>query len=187
MKHLITFILLAFLIISCQNEKTAFVDNNRIVENFNVLQKRQTFYKEAEDSLKVRIEIMVAQSGYQDLINQYQTQKGTMPKSEEEALYNKIMQIQQSIGQQQQFASQELQQRKGKELDSLVTVVKTFVKDYGKVNGYSYIFGSNDAGNILYGSDQKDISDKIIDELNAKYPVKDEEVKANTEEDTADE
>ena len=171
MKNLIALLLLLIFTTACQNEKTAFVDNNRIVENFDVMQTRQSFYKEAEDSLKLRIEIMVAQSGYQDLVKQYQTQKGTMSKADEEQLYNQIMQLQQSLGQQQQFASQELQQRKGKELDSLVNVVKTFVKDYGKANGYSYIFGSNDAGNILYGSDQKDITDQIIDELNSKYTV----------------
>ena len=79
------------------------------------------------------------------------------------------MQIQQGLGQQQQFATQELQQRKGKELDSFVNIVRTEIKTYGEANGYSYIFGYNDSGNILYGSNAKDISEEIIKELNAKY------------------
>jgi outer membrane protein len=181
MKNLIPLLLLVFLIVSCQNEKTAFVDNNKIVENFDAMQEREAFYKKAEDSLKVRIEVMVAQSGYQDMVTQYQTQAEQMSESEKKELYDKIMQLQQSIGQQQQMASQGLQQRKGKELDSMVNIVKTFIKDYGKSNGYSYIFGSNDAGNILYGSEQKDLSDEIIAELNSKYPVEEEVIQEDSE------
>jgi len=181
MKNLILPTLLVFFIMSCQSDKTAFVDNNKIVENFDAMQDREEFYKKAEDSLKIRIEVMVAQSGYQDLVTQYQTQAEQMPESERKALYDKIMQLQQNLGQQQQFASQELQQRKGKELDSMVNIVKTFIKDYGKSNGYSYIFGSNDAGNILYGSEQKDLSDEIIAELNSKYPVEKEVIQEEPE------
>jgi outer membrane protein len=34
------------------------------------------------------------------------------------------------------------QQQGGVEMDSLVSGVKKFIKDYGKKNGYSYIYGT---------------------------------------------
>jgi len=180
MKNLVSLLVLVITLTSCQNEKTAFVDNKKIVENFDLLQTKEAFYKEAEDSLQLRIENMVAQSGYQDLVNQYQTQSDQLSDSEKEDLYNQIMQLQQSIGQQQQMANQGLQQQKGKDLDSLTNIVKAFIKDYGKDNGYSYIFGSNEGGNVLYGSDEKDLTDMVIEELNNEYKV--EETKTKTEE-----
>jgi outer membrane protein len=183
MKNTTALLLLFITILSCQNDKTAFLNNKEVVDNFNLLKNKEAFYKEAEDSLKLRIEKIVSESGYQDLVQKYQTQRGIMSNAEEEQLYNQIMQLQQSINQQQQFASQELQQRKAKSVDSIIGFVKSYVKDYGKENGYTYIFGDNDSGGMLYGSESLDITEEIIEGLNKKYPT---ETKVETEETTTE-
>ena len=61
--------------------------------------------------------------------------------------------------------------------------LKSYVKDYGKENGYTYIFGDNDSGGMLYGSESLDITEEIIEGLNKKYPT---ETKVETEETTAE-
>ncbi len=180
-------LLSAFILFSCQNDKTAFVDNLEIVDNFELLKSKEAFYKEAEDSLKVRIEKIVEQSGYQAKVQKYQSERGKMPKAEEDKLYNELVQLQQSISQQQQFANQELQQRKTQAIDSMIGLVKSFVKEYGKENGYSYIFGNTDSGPIIYGIETSDITDDIVKGLNIKYPVNSSEDQILEEEEATSE
>jgi outer membrane protein len=75
----------------------------------------------------------------------------------------------QQLGYAQQALTQQLQQESGKEMDSLVSGVKKFIKTYGKEKGYSYIYGTGDAASILYAEDKYDITKDIIKELNDKY------------------
>ena len=75
----------------------------------------------------------------------------------------------QQLGYAQQALAQQLQQESGAEMDTLVTGVKKFIKDYGKKNGYTYIYGTGDVASILYAEDKLDITKDIIKALNDKY------------------
>jgi outer membrane protein len=48
---------------------------------------------------------------------------------------------------------------RGKEMDSLVSGVKKFIKAYGKEKDM-YIYGTGDAASILYAEDKFDITKK---------------------------
>ena len=47
--------------------------------------------------------------------------------------------------------------------------INTYVKDYGQENGYTYIFGANGDGTIMYAEDGKNITEEIIEMINQKY------------------
>ncbi len=174
MRKILVLLIASVTLISCQ-QKTAYVNNQEIMEGFDKLKEAEEKFVQEEEAMKAKMDAMVAQSGYQDLVQEYQSKQGKMSKSEEEDLYNKIMQIQQSLGQQQQMNNQQFQQQKNSEMDSLVNTVKDFVKTYGKDNGYTFIYGSNESGNILYGKDELDITEDVVKALNAKYPVESED------------
>jgi len=174
MKKLVILFILSLGIISCQQTKTAYVNNTKIMEGFEKLEKTEEQFTQEEEALKAKMDAMVAESGYQDMVKEYQSKQGQMSKAEEEELYNQIMQIQQRLGQQQQMNNQQFQQRKNAEMDSLVTLVKDFIKDYGKNNGYTYIYGANESGNILYGKEDLDITEEVTKALNEKYSVKED-------------
>lgn len=174
MKKLAILFILSVGVFSCQQNKTAYVDNTEIMEGFEKLKQTEAQFSQEEEALKAEIDAMVAESGYQDLVQEYQTKQGQMPKAEEEKLYDQIMQIQQRLGQQQQMSNQQFQQRKTAEMDSLVTLVKDFIKDYGKNKGYTYIYGANESGNILYGKENLDITEEVTKALNEKYSTTDE-------------
>jgi outer membrane protein len=194
MKKLIIVLFISIGLISC-NQKTAYVDNQEIMEGFEKLQLAEDAFSQEEEVAKAKIDAMVAQSGFEDLVKEYQSKQGKVPKAEEEKLYNQIMQLQQSLQQQQQMSSQQLQQRKNAEMDSLVKTVKAFVKTYGKDNGYTFIYGANESGNILYGKEELDITEEVTKALNAEYSTDSEEDTAedasgeemNTDEDAKEE
>ena len=75
----------------------------------------------------------------------------------------------QILSQRVQFEKNQIAQESQSQNDSLIQKVKTYVKDYGKKNGYSYILGSNDAGSVMYGEEASDLTQTILEALNAEY------------------
>ena len=69
----------------------------------------------------------------------------------------------------QEAMLKELQGEFGAKNDSLVSKIKKFVADYGKKNGYDYIYGTGDIMSIMYAKEGYDITDKITKELNSNY------------------
>lgn len=179
MKQLAFLFILSLGIFSCQQNKTAYVDNQEIMEGFEKLKQTEEELSVEEEALKAKIDGMVAESGYQDLVQEYQSNQGKMSETKEEELYNEIMQIQQRLSQQQKMSNQQFQQRKSAQMDSLVNTVKDFIKSYGQDNGYTYIYGANESGNILYGKDELDITDEVTKALNEKYSVETPEEQTN--------
>lgn len=47
--------------------------------------------------------------------------------------------------------------------------INQYVYDYGKEKGYAFIFGAEKKGNIMYGSDAKDITLEVIEYINQRY------------------
>lgn len=179
MKKIAFLFILSLGLFSCQQEKTAYVDNQEIMEGFEKLKQTEEELSVEEEALKAKIDGMVAESGYQDLVQEYQSNQGKMSEAKEEELYNQIMQIQQQLSQQQKMSNQQFQQRKSAQMDSLVNTVKDFIKTYGEENGYTYIYGANESGNILYGKDELDITEEVTKALNDKYSVETPEEETN--------
>ena len=59
------------------------------------------------------------------------------------------------------------------EIDSSITEVVDFVKEYAKTNGYSYIFGTSDASrSVMYGEESNDVTEEVLTALNSSYKKK---------------
>jgi outer membrane protein len=93
-----------------------------------------------------------------------------MSQTKQQEQYQILGQKQKILQQQLQFEQQQMQQAYQTEMDSVITKVKGFVKDYGKNNGYTYILGTSDnAASVLYGAEENDLSQTMIEALNDNY------------------
>lgn len=100
----------------------------------------------------------------------FQLEAQNLSQEKAKAKYQELSQKQQYLQQQTQFEQQQMQQAFQTEIDSAIIEVKDFVKDYGKKNGYTYILGTSDAAaSVLYGTDENDITDIIIESINSSY------------------
>ncbi|WP_299548912.1 OmpH family outer membrane protein [Seonamhaeicola sp.] len=168
MKNLIYLILIAFAFTSCQQQKIGYVDNsiliNEIQEKKDLetkFQGKQEAFKKKTDSISQAFQLEVQQT-------QLTAQKSSQKKAQE--LMGGLQQKQQLLQQQIQFEEQQLNQLAQSEIDSLIIKVKDFVKSYGKTNGYTYILGTSDgAASVLYGTDENNLTQTILEALNAEY------------------
>ena len=168
MKKLIIALTLLVGLSSCQEQqKIAFVDNSKVVNEYEkkkkfeaaFQQKINAFNKKA-DSLDQAIKIEA---------QLFQTRAATMNQKKAEEEYNALLSKKQMQDYQIGTEEKALQAEGQKNIDTLVKEVKAFIKDYGKSNGYTFILGANEAGSVLYGTEGTDITETVLEALNKKY------------------
>jgi len=166
MKKLL-FLSVALLSFSCQQQKTAFVDISELVDDYEEMKDvKKAFDVKTEAYTKKRDSISQAfQLEEQDL--RIKAQKMTQKQLQENS--QALQQKAQILGQQLQNEQIAIQQDGQQQIDSLVKKVKDYIKDYGKTNGYTYIYGSNQTGSVLYGMEENDITSTLLAELNKAY------------------
>ncbi|WP_188605546.1 OmpH family outer membrane protein [Aquaticitalea lipolytica] len=168
MKKILFVVFALLMLASCKNEmKTGFIDNSKLINDYQKkkdiesdFDKKTTAFNKKVDSIRTLFQQEAA------LI------QSTDPNVAKKASQEKMQMLgQQFQVYQQQWQSEEQQLAKEGQtkIDTLIKEVRTFVKDYGKKNGYSFILGSNEAGSVLYGEEGKDLTNVILEELNKAY------------------
>jgi outer membrane protein len=165
----ITLVFLALIALtSCQEQaKIGFIDNGKVINDYQEKKDLEEKYKQ-KDAAFVKTRDSIGQVYNMEAQTvQFQLSKLSLKKQQEgsQEFTKKWQLIQQKL----QFDQQEMLKAFNTEMDSVMSKVKGFVKDYGKKNNYTYILGKNEAGSVMYGKEEDDISQIIIDALNADY------------------
>ena len=151
-------------LISCKENKTAFVNNTKVVSEYKEMKDAEAKWTKKNDEL--RMELQQKAMEFQKEVQAFEAERASLSKNKFEESAGMLQQKQQALQREQQTRVQEIQQLSGAEIDTIVNKVKKFIKDYGKKNGYTYIYGDTETSNILYGKEELNITDEIIAELN---------------------
>lgn len=167
MKKIVMVLALAFSF-SCQQEsKVGFVDNGKLINGYQMKIDIETKYEVINQKFTKKMDSLSQE--FQKEVMQYQTKQQSMSPKELEETYQMLGQKQQQLQQRYQGEQQELEKAFQTEIDTVISKVKDFVKQYGKENKYKYILGSNEAGSVIYGEESADLTKVILEALNAKY------------------
>lgn len=166
MKKIIASVLLSITLFSCnQNvQKTAYVNNTKVVSDFNEMKAAKD--KWTLKNNEVRAELETKAKEFQIELEGYRNIMKSMTPTNREKRENELMTKQQTLQREQQIKMQEIQQGSQQEIDSIISKVEDFIREYGKKNGYTYIYGETEVSNILYAKEELDITDQILTELN---------------------
>lgn len=168
MKNILIVIITVLAFTSCQqSQKIGFVDNAELIneyqEKIDIQEKLKVkikAYEQRRDSVR---------QAFQLEINDAELKSRKMSQSNLQKLSQELQQKEQSISQRDQYEQQQIAQESQAQNDSLIKRVKDFVNDYGTKNGYDFILGSNEAGSVMYGKANNDLTKIILDALNAAY------------------
>ena len=159
---------LLLLIASCkQEQKIGFVDNGVLINDYlekkdieAKLQTKISAYDKRRDSLS---------QAFQLEIKEAEVKARRMSQADLQKLQQELQQKEQLIAQRLKFEQQQIAQESQAQNDSLIKKVKAFVNDYGEKNGYDFILGSNEAGSVMYGNVDLDLTQTILEALNIAY------------------
>ena len=147
--------------------KTAYVDTSKLMSEYTEAKDLEAKYKAQAEEKGRLLEAEI--NRFKQEASNFQAQAQANGQAWAQQKGAELQKREQQLGYAQQQLSQQLQQESGKEMDSLVSGVKKFIKAYGKEKGYSYIFGTGDVASVLYAEDQYDITKELIAALNEKY------------------
>lgn len=165
MKKIILSLAVVATLMSCTQEKTAYVDNTVLIKDYYKMKTTEARFEKRSQILSDELDSIAGE--FQVEVQEFQEGMNRMSAKNREERQNELIQKQQMLQQRQQQQSQMLRQESDQAVDSLITEVKEFVGEYGKNNGYSYIFGSNESANIMYAKEGLDITEDVLEKLNA--------------------
>jgi len=162
-------ILLLMILTGCQNQqKIGFVDNGKVVNEYQAKKDIEEKYNKKQQEFQKRTDSIG--KAFQLEAQEVQSKFSSMSQSKQQEQYQLLGQKQKMLQQQIQSEQQQMQQAFQTEIDSVIAKVKGFVKKYGKNHGYTYILGTSDnVASVLYGAEENDLSKIVIDSLNANY------------------
>ncbi len=149
--------------------KTAYVELNMIYNDFqmkkeleakltNVQQTRKTIL----DSLELRLKVLSAQ-----LRGMAQQDKKVMAEQA-----GRFEALREEYFTKQKMFSEDNDRTTGQYSEQIWKQINQYVKDYGKENGYAYIFGADGSGALMYGTEKENITDKLKAYVNERYQGK---------------
>ncbi|MEO9893539.1 OmpH family outer membrane protein [Aurantibacter sp.] len=163
----VVLILVLVLFASCEQNKIAYVDNVRLMDEYQEKIDADAKFKADEEVLTKKRDSM--SQAYQLEMQAFQTNSQKMSQKKAQEEYGVLQQKGQFLGQQLQQEAQQAQAANQTILDSIISTVKAEIKSYGKSKGYTYILGGGDGGSVLYGTDANDVTDEVVKLLNDKY------------------
>ncbi len=152
---------------SCQEQtKIGFVDNSKLINDYQKKKDVEAKFQIEIDAFNRKVD-SIGQS-FQALATEMQAKDPQMVKQSSQEQYQALAQQYQRFQQQFQMEEQEIQRKSQIQIDTLIKDIRAFVKSYGEKNGYSFILGSNEAGSVMYGKDNQDLTTAILEALNAE-------------------
>ena len=143
--------------------KKSVIDNSKLINEY---QEK----KDIEEKLKVKITAFQKRTDslrkvFQLDVNEAEIKAKGLSQANIQKLSQELQQREQVLSQRLQFEQQQIAQESQTLNDSLIKKIK----DYGAKNDYSYILGSNEAGSVLFGKEESNLTQTILDLLNATY------------------
>jgi len=167
MKKLVVALSGLILLASCEQSKIGYVDNVKLMEDYQEKIDVEARFKIKTDALTKKRDSISQAFQIEAQAFQAKAQKMNQKKAQEE--YGLMQQRGQFMGQQLQQEEQTLVAAGQAEMDSIVNKVKREIEAYGKANKFTYILGGGDGGSVLYGQEVNDLTDEVVKILNDKY------------------
>ncbi|MBQ8500762.1 MAG: OmpH family outer membrane protein [Bacteroides sp.] len=150
--------------------KIAYVEMDTLLTKYNFcIDLNEQIVKKSENvRLTLNKKATDLQKQQQDFQNKVQNQAyATQERAQQE--YNRIMKLEQDLQELSNKLQAELATEQAKNSQALSDSIKSFIKEYNKVKGYNLILSNTGFDNLLYADDAMNITQEILDGLNARY------------------
>lgn len=147
--------------------KSAYVDTAKLVDESEELKDLEAKAKVKEEELGRELQ----QEARQLQLDAASFQKEAMAKGQEWAQLRgqDLQKRERDLQIKQQSMQEEFAKEFGVKRDTIVSQMKKLIKEYGKKNGYDYVYGTGDSASILYAKESYDITGEILKQLNEKF------------------
>jgi outer membrane protein len=147
--------------------QVAYINSDSVLVNYAYAEKLREDFQTKTSGLERDYQSRL--QGLQKEINDYQQNAGNLTMNQARALEENLVKKQQNLQLYQQKLSQDLMVDEASMNKDLYDRVTGFLRDYGKENNLQLIVKYDQGSDVLFASDAMDITQIVIDGLNASY------------------
>ncbi|KIX20530.1 membrane protein [Flavobacterium sp. 316] len=177
MKKALLILGVTFALFSCNktedkkdNFKTAYIDTVKLLKDYDK-------YKDEEEKFKVKSQELGRP--LEAKLQAFQTEAAGFQRNAQikgmawaQQKGAELQQREQQLSMEQEAFLRQIQVESDSIRNSIVTGLKDYIKEYGKKEGYDYIYGTGDAQTILFAKEPYDITDTVLKKLNEEFTSK---------------
>lgn len=149
------------------HSQLVYVDINKLVEGYARTQVERKAFMQKANTLKANVDSLLAD--WQKELKSYEKERASMTKKELELKQQVLQHKQQQLDNYQQAIQKQIREEDQKMTQTVLNDINDYVQEYGKKKGYRIIFGASGTGTIMYAEEVSDITQPVLDELNAAY------------------
>jgi outer membrane protein len=187
MKKIILGIAIVMTIVSCEKTtstttkefKTAYVETSELLKESLEAKDIEAKYKAKASEMDVKLKGEASKLEAEK--NSFQANAVKNGEAWAQKKYGELQQRNQQLQYAQQGMLQQLQEESGVEMDSLVNKYKRTFKEYGKKQGFDYLFGTGESTSILYAKDGYNVTKEVIKIINEEYKNSDKKEEKTAE------
>ncbi|MGV7107964.1 OmpH family outer membrane protein [Flavobacterium sp. U410] len=164
---------LAIAMISCNKQesvpayKTAYIDTAELLEKYEK-------FKDEDEKFKVKSQEMgrplqAKLQAFQDEANNFQRNAQIKGMAWAQQKGAELQQREQQLGMEQEALLRQIQIESDSIRTGIIKSLKDYIKEYGKKEGYDYIYGTGDAATVLYAKDSYNITETVLKLLNDEF------------------
>ncbi len=166
MKKLTILFTAIILFASCTQTKIGYVDIEEIMKDYDATEIMEAQLKAEQEQMSKSLDSIMLP--FQAKVQVYYQNIDKMSATDKTTQETELQQEQQAIQAQQQQAQQFLQLRSQQEIEALTKVIDSTVEAYAITNKFQMILGTQGRGTVMYGEDQINLTETIVDILNAE-------------------
>jgi outer membrane protein len=190
--HIIAVVAIIFLFVQCSGKKNggaiagssgepsvltglriAYVEIDTLLTQYNFWKDLTEMMTKREEDIRVTLNQRnkELEQDIQDFQRKYEN-NAFVSRERAEQEHNRILKKQQDLQELQNRLTNELVAETQKNSLRLRDSINSFLKDYNKEKGYTFILSNTGSDNLLYADKAYDITQEIVNGLNAKYTSK---------------
>ena len=144
-----------------------YVDSSKLLNNYNGMETARMEFQQKTKAWRANIDSLAKE--IQNEITRFQKGKSGMTEREKELTQRLIQAKQRQYKEYELATTTQAKQESDKMTSEVVARVNAYLKKYGESKGYHIILAATEFGNVAYAQDGLDITDDVLEGLNAEY------------------
>ena len=161
---------LVSLLKTSSSDELVYVDVNQLVEGYNRTEIERTKFEEKAIQFQANVDSLL--SNWQAELMNYEKERSKMSKKEIELKKELLASKQEQITAYQQAIQKKISEEDFKSKQTVINDINDYIKEYGQEHNYKVIFGASGSGNIMYADEVTDLTQEILEGLNAEFSTK---------------
>lgn len=149
------------------SSQQVYVDVNKLLDGYKRTKIVKAEFEEKAKTLNANVDSLMGD--WQKELKSYEKERSKMSKKELELKQQLLSNKQQQINNYQQAIQKQIQEEDKKSTQTVINDINDYIKDYGKTHNHKIIFGASGGGNIMYADEATDLTQEILEGLNAEF------------------